>query len=138
MYWFLYSHLEEQRNEVWEHLSVNYRFVGADHDPMSTFFSIKNYGKANISAKHHIICYTKFAVGDDGKAVIYNVASAALNNTDDLLIGDLNAPAFWQLYAGYVLTAGGDEETEQACLKKIKFGHNTVCVDVTIIFHLFS
>jgi len=139
MYYFLFSTLEDQRNETYQNLTASHSIPpGRGGDPMHTMFTVTNGSKNEISVKHEITCLTNYAVSNEipGDSPIES-RSSSIKNVMSAVVGQsivMGHPVGWLHHlASAPLEPGGDAQTEE-CLAFFNFGMGTKCVDMTLIF----
>jgi hypothetical protein len=134
MWWWLDGKLEQNRAEVFDHISISH-FIpsGEEDDPMNTVFTATNNSSQQVSKKHGITCFTRLAVGNDGEKYFMNKESVSRGGQSLMLGSDLT---FGHQPAEASLGPGGDAESAR-CLRYFGFAHgftHTECVDVKIQF----
>ncbi len=137
MWWWLNGKLEDQRDDVYQHLAASHSIPpGSEDDPMNTMFTITNNGSYEISDKHQILCNTHLAVGVGGTSTIRGFVSgiSSQGTKFNILGGGLDREHFpIQIASTTPIAPGGDAQTEP-CLSAYHFTPGTECADVTIIF----
>jgi hypothetical protein len=131
MQWLLLAKLDEQRTDVYQHLTGNhYLLSNAYDDPMFTMFSVTNGGKVDISKNHQMTCYTRSAVGNDDTSHFANFTSGYFNHKMAYYPGfnSVRLPP-----SDSLVRSSGDSEATP-CLSYYHFAHGARCVDMTLIF----
>jgi hypothetical protein len=132
MWWWLDGKLQDQREDVWKHLTAgHYVPLGSEDDPMHTMFSVTNGGSYTISRRREIVCLTNLSVGNNGTSRVESIASAF--NNGRMQMGGIDAFPWDRSEATSALESGGDAET-QPCLEFYEFKNGTDCADVTLVF----
>jgi hypothetical protein len=130
MQWLLRTKLEEQRNDVYQHLTSGHDVLSVVYgDPMSTMFSVTNGGLYDISKNNQLTCYVKYAAGNNEKTHVDNFTSGYLNKKMHYY------PGFDSVImprAESILKSGDTESSP--CLSYLHFVEGTRCVDMTLIF----
>lgn len=134
MKWFLDLKLQEQRENVRQHLRFSHYIPsGEEDDPMHTIFTVTNDSSYEISRNHQIGCEVTLAVGDNGAAKVQAVGRPAIFNPDD---DSITLPAYGKrprIRVSSTLAPGSDAESAN-CLRWFQFTFGTDCADVTVIF----
>jgi len=133
MYWFLFSTLEDQRADVYQHLEIGHTTPsGHSDDPMFEIFSVTNRGSFDISKKHGITCLVNMAIGNRGTS--RDSGMWLTSHGTRVSMGGNRSPD--RTPATSILKGSGDTESE-ACLRF--FGNSFVqggsdCIDTTLSF----
>jgi hypothetical protein len=134
MWWLLDDRLQDERKDVFQHLSFShYIRSGEEDDPMSTIFTATNGSSYAISYNNLIGCEVILAVGTHGQTFVQNIGRPAYANPDNGHIVISRAGEHPQISHGSSLKPGNDAESEK-CLSWFELQDATECVDVKVIF----
>ena len=132
MWWWLDGKLQDQRDDVHQHLTATHQLrPGEEDDPMHTAFSVSNDSASVISRRHGITCLTNLSVGNDETSSSRSVVSWVWPNGTIGYSGSVHT--FDLPSASSPLLPGGDAQTDP-CLQGWAFVHGTACADITLIF----
>jgi hypothetical protein len=144
MMWFwLNDKLATQRDEVFQHLTVQHTSGFPAEDIYATTFVIKNDSPNKISNKHVLACFINAIVGDDGKNAAIShwqippthkfPLGGMIMDGRDPAISDPGEEIWNDAFLADPIESGGDAETDRNCFGNITL-KNTQCVDVTVAF----
>lgn len=111
MYWWLHGKLQDEQDDVFQHLALDVR-PSMSPNPLLAMFTMRNDGNADLD-EYEMECYINLARYE--KASVAEVAAQPMPSSGGL-------------------KAGGDAESAP-CLAAVGISSPLVCVDVTVHVH---
>ena len=148
MWWWMNGKLEDQRSEVFDHLTAEHALPNGV-DPVFTLFTVTNNSTHALSGKHRLACKVNLEVGNNGTSTSGGFWEVLQSNSPQgriggvlgdsvsggLINGDKAAEEYRNALpdSGVQLKGGGDAETND-CLRIVPFANGSDCIDVELVF----
>lgn len=133
--------LEDQRTNVFQHLTISYYSLPhKEASPQETVFRVTNNSTYNLSGRRQLVCYLNYAVGNNRTSTDENMWQAFTPNPvtrkwKASFGGGSSYEFLWpDIVPGAPLLSNGDADTYEQCLGVLRFKDDTQCIDLSLIF----